>query len=292
MKRLISVLTPIRNGETFVADAIKSVTSQEADFEHLIIDGASTDGTLEVVRGLAHSRLRLTSEPDRGQSDALNKGLAASTGDIVAWLNCDERFTDKAFAIVRRFFDEHPDVNVVYGDEVRVTAQGAPIRLLASHRPSRFVLRNYGCFIPTCSTFIRRSALPSSPWDTQLRWIMDWDLFLRLDRDGHRFAHLPEPLAEFLVHPGQVTQGIRSEHEHEWARVRARYGVRLSNHHWATRRPGQVAHALLKAVDGAYSRERRFRKEVGGPRWRGAGTIDQTPSRQAEGPGAEHDGIF
>src|ERR1700743_3653163 len=92
----ISIITPSYNQGQFIEDAIRSVLDQGyPDFEHIVIDNCSTDGTLDVLRRYPH--VRWVSEPDGGQSAALNKGLRLSTGDVLAWLNCDDFYLPGAF---------------------------------------------------------------------------------------------------------------------------------------------------------------------------------------------------
>jgi glycosyltransferase involved in cell wall biosynthesis len=253
---LVSILTPVFNGSDFVGAAIESVQNQGGGVEHVVMDGGSSDGTAELLRSVSRDGLIWRSEPDKGQSDALNKALALSSGDIVGWLNADETYLPGTIGTVVDFFQRYPLVDVVYGDYYRVEANGSLQRLVAGHRFSRKVLRLYGCYIPSCATFVRRRALPEAPWSTELRWVMDWELFLRLERDGCRFSYIPQPLSTFIVHPDQVTAGDRTPYEHEWRMIRERYGISLSNHRWPDRLVGLALHGLLKVSDGSFGRER------------------------------------
>jgi glycosyltransferase involved in cell wall biosynthesis len=104
----ISIITPVLNGSKFIEDAIKSVLSQEyEDFEHIIIDGGSTDGTQDIIKKYPHTIL--ISEPDTGQSNAMNKGFKLATGDIIGYLNCDDYYLPGAFKVVVPYFENGAD---------------------------------------------------------------------------------------------------------------------------------------------------------------------------------------
>ena len=255
-------MTPTFNGSGFLSAALESVSVQSGNVEHIVIDGGSTDGTVSLLEQFQNPFLRWISEPDDGQSDALNKALAISTGEIIGWLNSDEWYLDGVISEVRALFAENPHVDVIYGEYHTVDDQKQYLETITGHRFSRGLLRWYGCFVPSCATFVRRSCLPDSPWDVDLKWIMDWDLWLRLDTRGSRFMHVPRPYSAFTLHPNQVTAGDRSAHAHEWAAVRARYRISGRDLRGLRELVGRWGHGLLKVLDGAYLRQRRFAREL------------------------------
>ena len=113
----ISVVTPSFNQCGFLSRTAESILSQRGDFEleWIVIDGGSTDGSVELLRGIADPRLRVISEPDRGQSHALNKGLVLAAGDVIAWLNADDLYPPGALAAVAEAFTAHPDAGWLVG---------------------------------------------------------------------------------------------------------------------------------------------------------------------------------
>ncbi len=152
----ISIVTPSFNQGAFISEALQSVKNQNyGDVEHLVIDGASQDQTTSILR--RHSEmecwhhLHWISEPDRGQSDALNKGFARAQGEIVGWLNSDDRYRPGCFEHVARAFELHPEVDIVYGDyrlidesrTCRTHAAGDRIQRLHSALPSSVVYPDY-----------------------------------------------------------------------------------------------------------------------------------------------------
>ena len=111
----ISVLTPSYNSAQFIERAIRSVMSQDYDrWEHIVIDGGSTDGTVEILKKYPH--IRWVSGPDRGQSDAMNKAFAMSTGDIIGYLNADDEYFDHTFRVVSGSFSKDPAPDIIVGD--------------------------------------------------------------------------------------------------------------------------------------------------------------------------------
>lgn len=259
----ISVLMPSYNYERFIVDAVESVIRQDTsvDFELVVQDGLSSDGTVETLQRVFHDpRLHVVKEADDGQSDALNKALGRSEGDIIGWLNADEFYLPGALDAIRKAVLENPDCDVFIGDCIFVDEAGRFIRLRPAHKFSLFTLRAYGCFVSSCATFIRRDALSGEPWDTTLRRSMDWDLWLTLGK-RRKFHYLAQPLAAFRVHGEQVTNVPESEDYEEFARLAQKHGfvINRSNKFF-----GGMLHKFLKLMDGAYGRQLRFRSALAG----------------------------
>ena len=267
----VSVVTPSYGYAHYLRDAIDSVAQQRGiTVEHIIQDGGSTDGTVELLQELGDA-VTWASEPDEGQSDALNRGIARARGRWIAWLNADEFYLPDGLAALVREGDS-TGADVVYGDTLFSDGDGRLTRLLPQHRFSAFVLRSYGCFISTVSSIVRTSALGADPIDVQMRRMMDWDLYLRLLREGSAFGYVEAPIGVFRAHDTRVTATERrgffqrlnrgDGFGREYDMVRDRYGaMRL-------RRAGHVAHGALKLADGAYSRQTRGRNVHGADlRW-------------------------
>ena len=197
----VSIVTPSLNQGVYIADAIASVAGQGyPGLEHLVIDGGSGDGTLEILR--AHGgTVCWTSEPDSGQADAVNKGLARARGEVVGWLNADDFYEAGAVRTAVAFLAARPEVDVVYGDCIYLYEDAEPVesRLVRARPFDLGFLLNGGCFIPQPATFIRRSALTGVALDESLRFAMDYYLWIRLARAGRTFAYLPRTLATFRV---------------------------------------------------------------------------------------------
>jgi glycosyltransferase involved in cell wall biosynthesis len=221
----------------------------------VIHDGGSVDGTVAVLRRYDHA-VDWISEPDDGQSDALNKALQKARGRWVAWLNADEFYLPGGLAkLVRR--GDATSADVVYGDVVFVDPTGRVARLLPQHPFSALILRLYGCYIPSSGTIFRRSSLPSNAWDVSLKMMMDWDLYLRLASQDAHFEKVNYPVAAFRRHAMQTTAHA-TDFTNEYARLFARYGISPASRRW-----GRWLHGLYKLASGAYLRQLRARRFSG-----------------------------
>jgi Glycosyltransferases involved in cell wall biogenesis len=189
----LSLITVCKNSDATIGRTITSVEAQKDDgVEYLIIDGGSTDTTLTVIEACPCIDL-LVSEPDQGIADAFNKGICRATGDIIALLNADDQLALNTLAIVRSYFANHPEVDVVHGD-VLLHKNGRTIkRLKPAGRwwyPWRLVLFNHP------ATFVRRVVYERHGlFDTGYRIAMDAEMFLRWMSRGVTIRYLPEVLA-------------------------------------------------------------------------------------------------
>jgi glycosyltransferase involved in cell wall biosynthesis len=202
----ITVVTPSYNQAAFVDETMRSVRDQDhPDVEHIVVDGVSTDGSLEIIRKYADAAT-IISEPDSGQTDAINKGLRRATGDVVCWLNSDDYFLPGTLSTVARYFAEHPDCVWLTGDCVIVDRDGTPIqqpvrlykRILRALPPAFHLGLTNAITQP--ATFWRRSAHERLGYlDESLHYTMDYDWWLRLSTLAapHR---LNRTLTAFRIH--------------------------------------------------------------------------------------------
>ena len=185
----ISIVTPSLNQGRFLRACLDSLVSQQyPDLELLVVDGGSADETREVIEAFADRLTWWVSEPDAGQSDAINKGVARATGEIVAWLNADDYLLPDALATVASAYSHAREAPFLFGNGLRVDERGhTKSAFFANGTPpfSRDALR-YGLnFVLQPATFIRRSAwCEAGGLDTSLRWGMDTDLWIRLSALG------------------------------------------------------------------------------------------------------------
>jgi glycosyltransferase involved in cell wall biosynthesis len=200
---LISIVTPSYNQGSFIQAALRSVSTQSYPaIEHIVVDGGSNDSTLNVLKRSSSSprcALRWISEPDRGQSDALNKGFRLAKGDIVGWLNSDDVYRPGCFEHVAKAFRENPNADVIYGDYRWIDAAGKILSLRREMSFSRFVLHYHRVlYIPSTATFFRRRVFDDLNFiNTDYHYAMDYEFFLRLVNKGYRFQHLSAVLADF-----------------------------------------------------------------------------------------------
>jgi glycosyltransferase involved in cell wall biosynthesis len=270
----VTVLTPSFGYGRFIEDGILSVLHQNGvTVEHVIQDGGSTDETLAVLHRY-DDVVDWRSEPDRGQSDALNRALRRARGRWIAWLNADEFYLPGGLAeLVRK--GDGTSADVVYGDNVFVDERGHILRLLPQHPFSLLILRLYGCYIPSSSTIFRRSSLPPDPWDATVRMLMDWDLYLRLAAAGARFEKVAYPVGAFRRHQHQVTSRPSSDFSDEYRRLHVRHGINPPSRRW-----GPWLHRSSKLRSGAYVRQLKARRVHGrGLRWFRSGPGRETFDR-------------
>jgi glycosyltransferase involved in cell wall biosynthesis len=203
-----SIVTPSFNQSRYVEDALLSVKEQNYPWvQHIVVDGASTDGTVGILKRYATTpgweHLRWISEPDRGQSDALNKGLLRAQGDIIGWLNSDDRYRPGCFREVAVAFERYPAADVLYGDYACIDENNRFTQVRREIEFSRFILLYHRVlYIPSTATFFRRRIFDDgNSFDLSLANDMDYEFFLRVAQKGYRFRHLPKLLADFRWHP-------------------------------------------------------------------------------------------
>lgn len=226
----ISVVTPSFNQGRFIQRCIDSVKLQQGvDVEHIILDNCSTDETSEVLRAYQKNSQRvdvkIIIEPDRGQTDAINRGFRMATGDVVCWLNTDELYYPETLYRVADFFTQNSQIDVVFGDCDFVDARGTIVKRKKEFGFNRKMLLYYGCYIPSCATFIRRRVIESGYLlDESFRVCMDFEYYARLSTYGYNFAHIPMTLAKFTWHDTNISSVLVDRRREERHRVQLKCG--------------------------------------------------------------------
>jgi glycosyltransferase involved in cell wall biosynthesis len=208
---LVSIVTPSFNQGKYLEETILSVLEQDyPNLEYLIADGGSTDGSREIIERYANlddpklGRLRWwVSEPDRGQTDAINKGFARAQGEILAWLNSDDTYLPGAIAeAVDYLLTAHPEAGMVYGDANLVDESGAVTGKFPARQTDYRRLRGGYVHIPQQAAFFRASLWQQvGPLDPSFYFAMDYDLWVRLARLAPLHYH-PRLWANFRLHGG------------------------------------------------------------------------------------------
>lgn len=183
------------------------------EIDYIVQDGGSTDGSAELIGARASRLAAWESAPDGGQSHAIAKGFAKTSGkptDLMAWINSDDFYMPGALRFVAEYFARHPEVDVVYGHRVVVDREGQEIArwYLPKHDPEVLRLND---FVPQETLFWRRRIWDKvGGLDTSFQFAMDWDLLLRFQAAGAKIVRLPYFLACFRVHPQQKTSALIS----------------------------------------------------------------------------------
>ena len=191
------------------------------NYEHIVVDGQSTDQTISILKNFPH--LNWHSEPDSGQSEALNKGFSMATGDIIAWINSDDWYEPGVFTLVNDYFETNRDANVLMGNCNRTNALGEPFDTVFNYSRGIMGLRRYWNLhsIPTQpAIFFRRKLLDEfGLLDESLHYAMDYDLWLRF-AEKNWFHHVPYTFANYRIHPAAKGGNEDwTEFHREWAKV-------------------------------------------------------------------------
>jgi glycosyltransferase involved in cell wall biosynthesis len=204
----ITIVTPCLNAISTIERTVASIASQGyPNLEHVVVDGESTDGTLEMLRSFeAHGVIRLVTEPDSGLAEALNKGFALATGEIIGSLNADDLYLRGTIDRVADAFRAHPEASWLTGRCIIIDADDKEIRRpITTYKD--FLLRHYSyralltqCFVSAPATFVARRAFGEvGPFDQGLTYAVDYDLFLRLGRLMPPVILRGQPLAAYRM---------------------------------------------------------------------------------------------
>jgi len=211
---------------------------------------ADNTDDITIVTADTTYRFRWVSEPDNGQTHAINKGLQQSTGDILCWLNSDETYRDNALQKVAQAFESHPQWDIMYGEIDFLREDGSVLHHKYDHPFAYPVLLCYGCFITSAATFWRRRAYERvGVLDEHYRVTMDYDYWMRMAKQRCRFGFIPETLAGFMYHATNVSVQFDALRRQEVRRVRRLHAARLFGNPVIERMmypPGLALRLLLK----------------------------------------------
>jgi tetratricopeptide (TPR) repeat protein len=202
----VSIVTPSFNQGCFLEETIRSVLLQGfPDLEYIVIDGGSTDESVEIIRKYEPWLGYWVSEKDSGQADAINKGFSHATGEICAYLNSDDVFCQKALSTVVSFFDKHPESALAYGDCQIIDELSAVNDLWLS---PEFKLPEllFRCYIAQPATFWRKSKMAAAgDFNAEMHFAFDYEMWLRMAAAGQTFSHVPLLLARHRKAEGTKT---------------------------------------------------------------------------------------
>jgi len=205
----VSVVTPSYNQGQFIERTLQSVASQTgAEIEHVVFDGGSNDSTVSVLEAFKPP-VQWVSKKDRGQTDAVNQGIRATDGEIIGWLNSDDVYYPGAIAKVVAYFEQHPEVDVVYGLADHIDLEDRAFEEYPTEEWNLERLKET-CFICQPALFFRRRVVEQHGLlDESLNYCMDYGYWLRLGKAGVRFALLREKLAGSRLYADNKTLGAR-----------------------------------------------------------------------------------
>ena len=204
---LVSVVTPTLNQANFLQRTLASVQAQTYPFvEHIVVDGGSTDGTLEILASAAASTsLRYVSGPDAGMYDAVNKGLAMASGEVHAYLNSDDVYPPWAVETAMSIFERRRAIDIVYGDGMKVEHETGVQRLRLLPPFDRLRVANYDSLLQPAVFWRRRITERLGGFDASMRYVADLDFWLRAAGGGAAIEQVHEMLAFERLHAGRLS---------------------------------------------------------------------------------------
>lgn len=197
---LVSIITPSYNQAAYLEQTLLSVLNQDhAPIEYIVIDGASKDASVEIIKKYSDRLAYWVSEKDGGQAEAINKGFARATGEIIAWINSDDYYLPGAVSAAVKIFESNPDVVLVYGNMLAVDEHGKTFNTLTY---KQLTLEDLLCFqiIGQPAVFMRRSALQkTSGLDSTFHFLLDHFLWIQLAQHG-KILHVEQTWAAARYH--------------------------------------------------------------------------------------------
>ncbi len=212
---LISIITPSFNQAAFLEQTIKSVLEQDyGNIEYIVIDGASTDSSVDIIKKYQSRLAHWESKQDKGQAEAINKGLARSKGEIIAWLNSDDYYLEGAISAAVKVFKENPQAALVYGDMLAVNEDGQTINKLIY---KQLTFEDLLCFqiIGQPAVFFRRAAYKKTDGlNLDFHFLLDHHFWLQLAQHG-TIVHVPQLWSAARYHPNAKNRAQAAEFGHE-----------------------------------------------------------------------------
>ena len=243
---LVSIVTPSYNQAQFLEATIQSVIGQDyPHVEYIVIDGGSTDGSVDILRKYADRLAYWVSEPDRGQSDAINKGFGRARGELLAWLNSDDVYLPGCVSAAVAFMLDHPEVGMAYGDVEVVDAQGRTILRPRWDEYDWMRLLTHRIAIPQPAAFFRRAVTDRvGRLRADLHYAMDLEFWLRIGR-RYPIRRIDQTLAQFRLHA--VSKSMKTADR--WG---AEFITILDEVFAETTLPAELARVKARAYGGAY----------------------------------------
>lgn len=230
----VSIVTASYNQGKYIKDCLDSVKEQTyRPIEHIIFDNYSTDETQHILEDYKKNsngiEVKVFIEPDKGQSDALNKGFKLASGDIIGWLNADDYYLPNVIEKIIDAFLKYNEADVIYGNFYFVDEDK---NILKKRKEIGFdyrIMLYYGCYIPTTATFFKSTLFVNNLFlNLDYHYLMDTEYFLRIYRLGYKFKHISDFVACFRWHSDNKSLNINKRLK-EREKLQTQYGHQLLN---------------------------------------------------------------
>jgi glycosyltransferase involved in cell wall biosynthesis len=199
----VSIITPSYNQGNFLEETIRSVVDQDyPNLEYIVIDGGSTDNSIEIIKKYQNRIAFWISEPDNGQSHAFNKGLQKATGELIGWINSDDVYYPGSIVQASQFFLKNPDTDVVFSDYTFIDHKS---RVIRTRKEIPYDYKTYlwtkGCYHANCAGFFRRTCFEKfGGLREDLGFGMDYELYLRFGKNNCKFSHTNQIWGGYRLH--------------------------------------------------------------------------------------------
>jgi len=254
----ISIVIPSYNQAQYLSECLESIVSQTyKNYEIIVIDGGSQDGSVDVIKKYSDKISYWQSEKDGGQTNAINIGFSHASGDIFAWLNSDDRYRLDAFALAVEQFNKSSDLDLLYGDQGLIDSEGVHLGMIKCIPCFSHLAKFGGVGFPQPSTFFSKKAFQAiGDLREELEYQMDTEFFLRFVRNKMVIKPLYVCLADFRLHPDSKTvRTDRAVFMEENFRLREAFLPKPFKHpqilnimKWITRIEGYLIRSLLRGI--------------------------------------------
>jgi glycosyltransferase involved in cell wall biosynthesis len=252
----ISIITPSLNMLEYLKRCCASVADQAGPpHEHIIVDACSTDGTVDWLG--TQKGIRQMIEADNGMYDALNKGLKLAQGDVLSYLNCDEQYLPGTLQYVRKFFGQHSEIDILFGDFLLVRPDGNLLSYRKAFAPRWVYFSSVHLYLFTCTMFLRRRIVDAGYlFDATYRSVADEELVVRLLKSGFKAAHVNQYFSAFTLTGKNQSRTAASLVERRQMRRSVPLWVRLCKY------PLALTRYVEKFAHGAYRQKMPLEYEV------------------------------